>query len=55
MATLRANIENTASPASVALIGIVRLLARQAAREWTERLPDADHPARPSPRSEKRP
>ena len=36
-----------------ALIEIVRLLARQAAREWTERLPEADHSAPAHPRSEK--
>jgi hypothetical protein len=35
-----------------ALIEIVRLLARQAAREWTERLPKADHSASPHARSE---
>ena len=35
------------------LIEIVRLLARQAAREWTERLPEADHSAPAHPRSEK--
>ena len=53
MATRRARTNKTASPASVALIGIVRLLAQQAAREWTDRQLEADHPTPVPPRSEK--
>jgi hypothetical protein len=37
MAPVRPNILKNVSPVSDALAGLVRLLARQAAREWADR------------------
>jgi hypothetical protein len=54
MAHVRSNIEKTDSPASTALINLVRLLARQAARELTERQPEIDEAAPSRPGSKKR-
>jgi hypothetical protein len=45
MVTIRKNTYKTASPASAALIDLVRLLARQVAREWAERQPQRDAPS----------
>jgi hypothetical protein len=55
MALVRSKTEKTDSPASTALTDLVRLLARQAAREWTERKPENDEAAPSHPRSEKQP
>jgi hypothetical protein len=53
MAPLRPNTRKTIKPVSTVLIDLVRLLARQAARELTERQPEIDDAAPPDPRSEK--
>ena len=51
MATSRASTNKTASPASVSADrSLCAYLARQAAREWTERPPDADRSTPPRPR-----
>jgi hypothetical protein len=42
MAQVRSKTGKTASPAPAALIGIVRLLARQAAHEWAEAAQEED-------------
>jgi hypothetical protein len=45
MTTIRENTNKTASPASAALIDVVRLLARQVAREWAEQRPEESQPS----------
>ena len=49
MAPVRANTLNDVSPVSNALAGLVRLVARQAARECAERWLD-EHASTPTPR-----
>jgi hypothetical protein len=53
MAPARPITRKNASPVSDGLVGLVRLLARQAARETTERHPEADQSTTPRPLSEK--
>lgn len=52
MDSLRPNTSKTAQPVSAVLIDLVRLLARQAALEWSARPRDLDDPAPPRPRPE---
>jgi hypothetical protein len=54
MAPVPSNIKKADSVTSAALIEIARLLARQAARECSERHLEIDDDAPPHPRSEKR-
>ena len=54
MVSLRPNTRKTVPPVSAVLIDLVRLLARQAAREWSARPREIDDLAPPRSRSEKR-
>jgi hypothetical protein len=50
----RSNSHQENGSTAAVLIRLVRLLARQAAREWTERQPENDEAAPPHPCWEKR-